>query len=235
MLVAMNETPAVRTPSQLTPEAHASAVRTLGTWMLIRGVLGVVIGVIAVFWPREQLGSPANLGIPVATVDAILIAYFALLGIILLAQSRVMLPDLRTPVLGQAIVVVPALVFLLMASSAAQVRAAVCVWALLTAACEAWVWSRDRLLEPASDFLISAGVHALLGVILLVASEAGALSIFGFLGAASLLVGAFLILGGLTRRSPRTRDRILETGSADPAVDAGEPTTADDAHPETDR
>ncbi|WP_051297487.1 HdeD family acid-resistance protein [Brevibacterium album] len=176
-------------------------LRTLGGWMAVRGLLGVVFGLAMVFWPREQIGSPANLGIPVATVDNLLIAYFALAGILVLVHGLRTRSELRTPLLGEAVVVLPALVFLVLADTSAQLRAAVAVWAVLHGVLELWLWRQQRGLRMRSDFLISAAVHLALGVIVLSASGMGALTVFGFTGAAALIVGVFFLVGGYSRRS----------------------------------
>lgn len=196
-------------PAEGQPAPGLGDLRTLGAWMSIRGLLGVVFGLAMVFWPREQLGSPANLGIPVATVDNLLIAYLAVAGVLVLVHGLRTHTDLRTPLMGEAVVVVPALAFLFLAENSAQLRAAVAVWAVLHGLLELWIWRQQRGMRMRSDFAISGAVHLALGVIVLAASSMGALSVFGFTGAAALIVGVFFLVGGYSRRS-LARQRAAE-------------------------
>ncbi|WP_198392091.1 HdeD family acid-resistance protein [Brevibacterium yomogidense] len=181
--------------------SDSSPQRSLGTWMVLRGGLAVVFGLVTVFWPREQIGSPTNLNIAVTTVDVLLLAYLALHGVLVLAQGLRTQTDMRMPLLGQAVVVVPGIVFLLLADATGQLRAAIAVWAVLHGLIELWIWRTHRDERMSSDFLIVGGIHVLLGVVVLAGTEMNALSVLGFTGAAAMIAGVFSLVGGYSRRS----------------------------------
>ena len=187
--------------------------------MVIRGGLAVVFGLATVFWPREQIGSPANLNITVDTADDLLLAYLILHGLLVLAQGLGTRTDMRMPLLGQAVVVIPGVLFLLVADAPSQLRAAIAVWALLHGLLELWIWRGHRDEGMSSDFLITGGIHVLLGVILFAGTDMNALSVLGFTGAAALVAGVFSIVGGVARRSrrsqPHPEDEYADTAGGD--------------------
>lgn len=187
--------------------------------MVIRGGLAVVFGLATVFWPREQIGSPANLNITVDTADYLLLAYLILHGLLVLAQGLGTRTDMRMPLLGQAVVVIPGVLFLLVADAPSQLRAAIAVWALLHGLLELWIWRGHRDEGMSSDFLITGGIHVLLGVILFAGTDMNALSVLGFTGAAALVAGVFSIVGGVARRSrrsqPHPEDEYADTAGGD--------------------
>lgn len=184
--------------------------------MVIRGVLAIVFGLATVFWPREQIGSPANLNIAVPTADLLLLAYLVLHGALVLVQGVRSRDDLRMPLLGEAVVVLPGILFLLLAEASGQLRAAIAVWALLHGLLELWIW-RGRRGEPmSSDFLITGGIHVLLAVVLFAGTDMNALSVLGFTGAAALIAGVFSAVGGTARRSGRKRAVRGASAPADP-------------------
>ncbi len=185
--------------------------------MAVRGGLAIVFGLVTVFWPREQIGSPANLNVSVSTVDAILLAYLVLNGLLVLLQGLATRTDTRMPLLGQAVVVIPGLVFLLLADVPGELRAAIAVWAILHGALELWIWRLVRDERMSSDFLIAGGIHVLLGVIVLAGSDMNALSVMGFAGAAAMIAGVFYVVGGYSRLS-RTQG-----GAADVEAEVEEP------------
>lgn len=168
-------------------------------WMIARGVLGVIFAIVAAFVPREQLGSVAQLALRVDFVDYLLMGYIGLNALLLVGQGSATKP-LRTHLWGQAVIALPALVFLLFASYPGQLRAAVLGWALLHAALELWMYKDMRGTASASDYLYSGIAHALLGILLIFGNDFGALTIIGFTSAAVLIAGVLYILGGLTRR-----------------------------------
>src|SRR5699024_7495740 len=85
------------------------------------------------------------------------------------------------------------------ADQPAELRAALSIWALLHGALEFYSWRQLRAQPMASDFLIAAGVHVLLGIILVFGDGMEALSILGFTGATTLIAGVLLIIGGHSR------------------------------------
>ncbi|MGO1832064.1 MAG: DUF308 domain-containing protein [Brevibacterium yomogidense] len=197
----------------MTSTSASPHLRPLGTWMAARGALAIVFGIVTVFWPREQIGSPANLNISVSTVDAILLAYLVLSGLLVLLQGLATRTDARMALLGQAVVVIPGIVFLLLADVPGELRAAIAVWAVLHGILELWIWRQNRDERMSSDFLIAGGIHVILGVILLAGTDMNALSVMGFAGAAAMIHGVFYMVGGYSRRS-RTQG-----GAADEAED----------------
>lgn len=169
--------------------------------MFLRGAAGVIFGLVTVFFPREQISGPAQLALRVDTADYLVIGYLIVQGLLILGFARSVTASARTPVLGQAVIVLPALVFLFLADQPGQLRAAVGVWALLHAACELWLWSYVRSLPSSSDFLIVGGIHALIGIIIAFGDDMGALTVIGFTGAGMLASGVLYMLGGYSRRN----------------------------------
>ncbi|MCT1828793.1 hypothetical protein [Brevibacterium luteolum] len=185
-----------------------------GAWMFARGAAAFIFGIVTVFFPREQIGGPAQLALRVDTADYLLIGYLVVQGLLILGFARAVTTSVRTPVLGQAVIVIPAIIFLFLAEQPGQLRAAVAVWALLHAACELWLWSLVRSLPSSSDFLIVGGIHALIGIIIAFGDDMGALTVIGFTGAAMLASGVLYMLGGYSRRSQARR-----TTASGPATD----------------
>lgn len=211
-----NADPRTETPPQaaMTVGQYGNA----GTWMIVRGILGVAFGLATAFWPREMVGGPTNLFIGVHTAGYIVGAFLILQAIALLLQARVTPTGPRTPLIGQAIVVIPALIFLLLAGDPGQLRAAVCVWAFLHGVLELWLYAQVKSLPNAQDYLIAGGLHVLLGVVLAAGTTMQALSVAGFAGAAVLISGVFYIIGGFTRRSRFRAIRESGLSAGDPAV-----------------
>ncbi|WAL39464.1 hypothetical protein BRM1_09255 [Brevibacterium sp. BRM-1] len=171
-----------------------------GAFMIARGAAGAAFGLATVFWPRVQLASAAQLAIGVRTAALVTLGYLLVAGILLFLQSVRQRGTVRLVLQCEAIIVLPAAVFLLLAQQPGQLRAAVCIWALLHGLLELWMY-RVRRAEPmAADFLISAGLHVLLAVIVGFGTQMAALSVFGFAGAAVLIVSVLFIVGGATRR-----------------------------------
>ncbi|WP_209370225.1 HdeD family acid-resistance protein [Brevibacterium renqingii] len=185
--------------SEPSPQAVAAAKR-LGAPMIVRGVLGVAFGIVTVFWPRDAV-NPAQLSLPTDVVDHLAIGYLILFALVLVFQAVRSPLNVRTAVYGQAVIAVPAIVFLFLADQPAELRAALSIWALLHGVLELWSWRQLKSQPMASDFLIAAGVHVLLGIILVFGDGMEALSILGFTGAATLIAGVILIIGGYSRLS----------------------------------
>ena len=176
-----------------------------GAWMFARGAAAFVFGIVTVFFPREQLAGPTQLALRVDTADYLIIGYLIVQGLLIVGFARHVTASARTPVLGQVVIVLPALIFLFLADQPGQLCAAVAVWALLHAACELWLWSLVRSLPNSSDFLIVGGIHALVGVIIAFGDDMGALTVIGFTGAGMLASGVLYMLGGYARRNLATR------------------------------
>ena len=185
--------------SESSPQAVAAGKR-LGAPMIVRGILGVAFGLVTVFWPRDDT-NPAQLSLPTDVVDHLAIGYLILFALVLVFQAARSPLNVRTAVYGQAVIAIPAIVFLFMADQPAELRAALSIWALLHGALEFYSWRQLRAQPMASDFLIAAGVHVLLGIILVFGDGMEALSILGFTGAATLIAGVIFIIGGYSRLS----------------------------------
>lgn len=186
-------------PDSVDPLLTRDQVRSMGRWMFARGLLGFAFGMATVFWPRDILANATQLTLGVQTVDWVLIAYLSASAILLVLAGRGVPQPVRTALLGQAVVVVPAVVFLLIADTPPQLRAAVCIWAILHGALELWIHRTLRTSPMASDHLIAAGCHLLLGVILAFGTDMGALTIFGFAGAAVVIASVLYMVGGYSR------------------------------------
>lgn len=186
-------------PDSVDPVLTRDQVRSMGRWMFVRGLLGFAFGMATVFWPRDILADPTQLTLGVQTVDWVIMAYLVVSAVLLVLAARSTPQPVRTALLGQAVVVVPAVVFLLIADTPPQLRAAVCIWAILHGALELWVHRTLRTSPMASDHLIAAGCHLLLGVILAFGSDMGALTIFGFAGAAVVIASVLYMVGGYSR------------------------------------
>lgn len=186
-------------PDSVDPVLTRDQVRSMGRWMFVRGLLGFAFGMATVFWPRDILADPTQLTLGVQTVDWVIMAYLVVSAVLLVLAARSTPQPVRTALLGQAVVVVPAVVFLLIADTPPQLRAAVCIWAILHGALELWIHRTLRTSPMASDYLIAAGCHLLLGVILAFGSDMGALTIFGFAGAAVVIASVLYMVGGYSR------------------------------------
>ena len=224
--------------NEAAPQAIAAASR-LGWPMVVRGILGVAFGIVTVFWPRDAV-NPAQLSLPTDVVDHLAIGYLILFALALVFQAVRSPLNVRTAIFGQAVIAIPAIVFLFLADQPAELRAALSIWALLHGALEFWAHRQLRSQPMASDFLIASGVHVLLGIILVFGDGMEALSILGFTGAATLIAGVIFIIGGYSRLSkgrqlakrgalPEEIDTPAEAAPssiADPADAAGPSDTA---------
>ncbi|GAA1860423.1 hypothetical protein [Brevibacterium marinum] len=224
-------------PTQPRAEALPRAVaeaKTLGSPMIVRGILGVAFGFATVFWPRDA-ASPKHLSIGVDIVDILSISYLVLFALALVYQGLRSPLNVRTAVFGQAVITIPAIVVLFLAEQPAELRAALSIWALLHGLIELWNYRRLKSHPMASDFLIAAACHVLLGVILMFGDGFGALWILGFTGVATLIAGVIFIIGGYSRISKAKliaagREEISAEADSDSAtVGASE---ADDDEPD---
>lgn len=192
--------------------------------MIVRGVLGVLFGLATVFWPRDS-SNPLQLSLPTDVVDYLAMGYLILFALALVFQAMRSPLSMRTAVYGQAVITVPAIIFLFLADQPAELRAAVSIWALLHGLIEAWNYRALKSQPMASDFLIAAGAHVLLGIILIFGDGMEALSILGFTGAATLIAGVIFIIGGYSRLSKAKQ--ALKVGTTEPA-EAADPDDAGD-------
>lgn len=196
--------------------------------MIVRGAVGVAFGLVMTFWPRDtaEPGNLANLSLRSEIVDYLILGFLVISALLCVwqANARVTPPELKIWLLGQAVVVVPAVVFLLMAETPPQIRAAVTIWALLHGLCDVMIFRAVRgRYHGASDFAISAAVWLLLAAILGFSATQTALSILGFTGAAALMTGVIFILGGTTA-ARRSREQPV----------SGEHESLDESHADKD-
>lgn len=214
--------------NEAAPQAIAAASR-LGWPMVVRGILGVAFGIVTVFWPRDSI-NPAQLSLPTDVVDHLAIGYLILFALALVFQAVRSPLNVRTAIFGQAVIAIPAIVFLFLADQPAELRAALSIWALLHGALEFWAYRQLRSQPMASDFLIASGVHVLLGIILVFGDGMEALSILGFTGAATLIAGVIFIIGGYSRLSKGRQ--LAKLGALPEQIDtpaeAADPTDAID-------
>ena len=215
--------------TEAAPQAIAAASR-LGWPMVVRGILGVAFGVVTVFWPRDS-SNPLQLSMPTEVVDHLAIGYLILFALALVFQAVRSPLNVRTAIFGQAVIAIPAIVFLFLADHPAELRAALSIWALLHGALEFWAYRQLRSQPMASDFLIASGVHVLLGIILVFGDGMEALSILGFTGAATLIAGVIFIIGGYSRLSKGRQ--LAKLGALPEQIDTPTEATdrADDTNP----
>lgn len=196
------------------PESIAEA-GVLGAPMIVRGILGVAFGFATIFWPRDG-DNPTQLSLGVDTVDYLSLGYLVLFGLVVVYQAFRAPESLRTAMLGQAVIAIPAIVFLFLADNPAELRAAISIWAVLHGLIELWNYRGLKAYPMASDFLISALCHLLLGIILIFGDGMQSLSILGFFGAATLIASVIFIIGGYSRRSKaRALDQSNTTTNSD--------------------
>ncbi|WP_350269946.1 hypothetical protein AAFP32_15750 [Brevibacterium sp. CBA3109] len=190
-------------PTQPRPDALPQSIsesKALGAPMVVRGILGVAFGFATVFWPRDA-ASPKHLSMDVDIVDILSISYLVLFALALVYQGLRAPLSVRTAVYGQVVITIPAIVFLFLADQPAELRAALSIWALLHGLIELYNYRQLKSHPMASDFLIAAACHVLLGVILIFGDGFGALWILGFTGVATLIAGVIFIIGGYSRIS----------------------------------
>ncbi len=193
------------------PTRTLAEAKALGTPMIIRGILGVLFGFATVFWPRDS-HTPTQLSLRVDVVDVLSISYLVLFALALVYQAFRAPLSVRTAMLGQAVIAIPAIVFLFLADHPSELRAALSIWALLHGLLELWNYRQLKSHPMASDFLISAGCHGLLGIILIFGDDFQALAILGFTGAATLIAGVIFIIGGYSRLSRAKQARTAAAG-----------------------
>ncbi|SMX98637.1 HdeD family acid-resistance protein [Brevibacterium antiquum] len=216
-------------PTQPRPGALPQSIsesKALGAPMVVRGILGVAFGFATVFWPRDA-ASPKHLSMGVDIVDILSISYLVLFALALVYQGLRAPLSVRTAVYGQVVITIPAIVFLFLADQPAELRAALSIWALLHGLIELYNYRQLKSHPMASDFLIAAACHVLLGVILIFGDGFGALWILGFTGVATLIAGVIFIIGGYSRIS-KAKQIAAEVDGPDVHDTPGAPEAPDD-------
>lgn len=179
---------------------------------LARGIWCALVGVATVFWQRESTEAlgPA---VPVDTVEYLIGAYLIVLGGIqfTMLRSRQVTGLLRQTALAHASVNgmfgLIALVCGLTAAGIAEFHWVVFAWAAIHAAGDiAFALQLRRRVAGRQDWLLSGGLHGVLALVLLIFVHLEPLTVMGLVGAAAVMSGILLILGGVTaRRSARRR------------------------------
>jgi uncharacterized membrane protein HdeD (DUF308 family) len=172
--------------------------------LVVRGVVGIVFGILAIIWPIET-----------AIALAFLWGFWALMdGVGLLTAS--FQPEAKGSRLWLVLMGVVALVAAFFAIFSPAVTAKALTWIL-------GIWLIVRGLFEAVDaatrerttprwlLLLSAALSILLGILFVANPGAAAIGIAKFLGVVALLWGTVFVLGGLAVRNETTPD---ETKSA---------------------
>jgi len=167
--------------------------------LVVRGVVGIVFGILAIVWPLET-----------AIALAVLWGFWALMdGVGLLTAS--FQPEARGGRLWLVLMGVVALVAAFFAIFSPAVTAKTLTWIL-------GIWLIVRGLFEAVDaatrerttprwlLLLSAALSILLGILFVANPGAAAVGIATFLGVVALMWGGVFILGGLAVRHELTSD-----------------------------
>lgn len=156
-------------------------------WVLLsRGILAVLFGIAALFWPQKALG-----------VLVLLIGGFLVLdGLLALVQAFGAGDFLAAFLQALASIAVGATALLWSEITGALLLAVLGVWALvqgLGLVHTGWKIRSDG--EGGGLFLTVGGALALLGVVALVWHQAGAVALAWLIGTAALVAGVLLVLG----------------------------------------
>lgn len=178
------------------------AVLTNNWWALvIRGVVAVAFGLAALFWPELTLVALVVMFGAFVLVDGA----FAIVAAVWAARERLMWwPLLVEGALGVALGVIA----IAWPTGVAQALIwLIAAWALLTGALTIMAAIRLRqVIEREWLFGTTGALAVLLGVILLLNPEAGALAMIWFIGAYAIIAGFALISVGLWLRNWRDAD-----------------------------
>ncbi|MFG1816656.1 HdeD family acid-resistance protein [Kribbella sp. NPDC049174] len=175
--------------------------------LVVRGVIGIVFGILAIVWPLET-----------AVALALLWGFWALMdGVGLLAQA--FQPEGQGSRVWLVLMGVIALVAAFFAIFSPAVTAKALTWILgiwlivrgLFEVVGAFGSNRTR---PRGLLLLSAALSILLGILFVANPGAAAVGIAVFLGVVALMWGAVFVLGGLALRRELTAG---ETSSAAPS------------------
>ena len=180
-------------------------------WMLaLRGVLAILFGLFAWFWPGITVLALALLFGAYALVDGAVALFQAFKGGIR-GQSRAWLA-----LSGACGIVVAILAQFWPAATAFAVIVLIGIWAVITGVTEivAAIWLRRRI-EGEGWHILSGGLSVLFGLALLVWPGAGGLALLWVIGVFSIAVGIALVVAAFQMRSLRHR-----TGSPRPGAHA---------------
>jgi uncharacterized membrane protein HdeD (DUF308 family) len=180
--------------------------RDLGWKMLVvRGVIGVVFGILAIFWP-----------VSTATALIVLWGFWALVeGIGSLVQA--FQPESRGSRLGSALLGVVGLVAAFFAIFSPQVTAETLtwilgIWLIIRGLFEVVGAFSSTLLTPRWLLLLSAALSILLGVFFVANPGRGAVGIAVLLGIIALAWGIVFVVAGLLMRRELATPARTEPG-----------------------
>lgn len=153
--------------------------------LLLRGIVGVAFGVVALFWPGATLLSLVFLWGAYAIADGAFSLWAAITGRVGENASRWWLA-----VVGLAGVAAGIIAWVMPGATALALLLLIAAWAIVTGAMQVWGAIRLRK-EIEGEWLLglSGSLSILLGVVLLLQPAAGALAVVWWIGAFAVLMG----------------------------------------------
>jgi len=163
---------------------------------LLRGILAVIFGILALIWPGTTLLTLIILFGAYALVDGI----FAIIaGVAGYGTTERWWAEVIEGVLGM---VIGLMTLLWPGATALVVLYFIAAWAIVTGILEiAAAIQMRRYISGEWLLFLSGAVSVLFGVLLFIFPEAGALSLIAFIGAFAILFGILLIVLALRLRS----------------------------------
>jgi|SRR5690554_3679755 uncharacterized membrane protein HdeD (DUF308 family) len=163
---------------------------------LLRGILAVIFGILALIWPGTTLLTLIILFGAYALVDGI----FAIIaGVAGYGTTERWWAEVIEGVLGM---VIGLMTLLWPGATALVVLYFIAAWAIVTGILEiAAAIQMRRYISGEWLLFLSGAVSVLFGVLLFIFPEAGALSLIAFIGAFAILFGSLLIVLALRLRS----------------------------------
>lgn len=178
---------------------------------LVRGIWCALVGIATVFWQRESTEAVGP-AVPVGTVEYLIAVYLIVLGGVQygMLRSRQITGWLRQTALAHASVnVVFGLIVLacgLTATGIDEFHWVVFAWAAIHGIGDiAFAVQLRRRFTGSQDWILSGGLHCALAVVLLLFVHLEPLTVMGLVGAAAVMSGILLILGGVTARRSAQR------------------------------
>lgn len=155
-------------------------------WLLmLRGVIGVVFGIVALFWPGATLLSLVFLWGAYALADGVFSLWAAITGRVGEKASRWWLAAA-----GIAGIAAGIIAWVMPGATALALLVLVAAWAIVTGAMQVWGAIRLRK-EIEGEWLLglSGSLSILLGIVLLLQPAAGALAVVWWIGAFAIIMG----------------------------------------------
>jgi uncharacterized membrane protein HdeD (DUF308 family) len=154
--------------------------------LLLRGIIGVVFGVVALFWPGATLLSLVFLWGAYALADGVFSLWAAITGRVGEKASRWWLAAA-----GIAGIAAGIIAWVMPGATALALLVLVAAWAIVTGAMQVWGAIRLRK-EIEGEWLLglSGSISILLGIVLLLQPAAGAVAVVWWIGAFAIIAGA---------------------------------------------